>query len=97
MFYELFTISGFINRITQANIIVDLSCLSYALYNSWFVKQNGLERITVSSLGLESFNRSKGKIVTEVIILYIDLNSYLKRIFAYITPLSSYDIFLGLL
>jgi hypothetical protein len=97
MFYELFTISGFINRIAQANIIVDLRCLSYALYNSRFARQNGLERITVSLLGLEGFNGSKDKITTKVTILDIDLNSYLKRIFTYITLLSSYNIFLGLL
>ena len=29
MFYELFAISRFINRVAQANIIVDLGCLSY--------------------------------------------------------------------
>ena len=38
MFYELFTISGFINRIAEVNIIVDSGYLSYALYNSRFTR-----------------------------------------------------------
>ena len=97
MFCELFAISGFVNRIAQANIIVDLGCLSYTLYDSRFARQNSLERIVVSPLGLEGFDRSKDRVATEVAILDIDLNSYLEQIFAYITPLSSYNIFLSLL
>ena len=77
--------------------MVDSGCLSYALYNSRFARQNSLERITVSPLGLEGFDRSKDRIATEVAILDIDLDGYSERIFTYITPLSSYDIFLGLL
>jgi hypothetical protein len=97
IFCKLFAISGFINSIVQANIIVDLGCLSYTLYNSRFTRQNSLERILVSPLGLEGFDRSKDRVATKVAILDIDLNGYLERIFAYITPLSSHDIFLGLL
>ena len=96
MFYRLFTISGFINSIVQANIMVDSGCLSYALYNSRFTRQNSLERISVSPLGLKGFNGSKDRVATEVAILDIDLDGYSERIFAYITPLSGHDIFLGL-
>lgn len=96
MFCELFAISGFINGIAQANIMVDSSYLSYALCDSRFARQNGLERISVSPLGLEGFDKSKNRVATKVAILDIDLDGYTERIFAYITPLSSHDIFLGL-
>ena len=76
MFCELFAISGFINRIAQANIIVDSGCLSYALCDSRFARQNSLERISVSPLGLEGFDRSKDRVATEVAILDIDLDGY---------------------
>ena len=97
MFCEPFAIPGFVNSIAQANIIVDSGYLSYTLYNSRFTRQNSLERIIVSSLRLEGFDRSKYRVVTEVAILDLDLNGHTERIFAYITPLSGHDIFLGLL
>ena len=96
MFCELFAISRFVNRIAQANIIVDSGCLSYALCDSRFARQNNLQCIIVSPLGLEEFDGSKERIATEVAILDIDLDSYSERIFAYIIPLSGHDIFLGL-
>ena len=96
MFCRPFTISGFVNGIVQANIIVDSGCLSYALCDSRFARQNSLERISVSPLGLEGFNGSKDRVATKVAILDIDLDGYSERIFAYITPLSGHDIFLGL-
>ena len=76
--------------------MVDSGCLSYALCDSRFARQNNLKRILVSPLRLEGFNGFKDRIATEIAVLDIDLNSYLERIFAYITPLSSHDIFLGL-
>ena len=97
MFCKPFTISRFVNGIVEANIIVDLGCLSDTLYNSRFTRQNSLERILVSPLRLEGFNRSKDRIATKVAILDIDLDGYLEQIFAYITPVSSHDLFLGLL
>ena len=97
MFCEPFAIPGFVNSIAQANIIVDSGCLSYTLCDSRFARQNSLERITVSPLGLEGFDGSKYRVATKVAILDLDLNRYTERIFAYIIPLSGHDIFLGLL
>ena len=96
MFCEPFAIPGFVNGIAQANIMVDSGCLSYALCDSRFARQNSLERITVSPLGLEGFDGSKYRVATEVAILDLDLDGHTERIFAYITPLSGHDIFLGL-
>ena len=97
MFCELLAIPGFVNSIVQANIIVDSGCLSYTLCDSRFVRQNNLQRIPVTPLGLEGFDGSKNKVATEVAILDLNLDSYSERIFAYIIPLSGHDVFLGLL
>ena len=97
MFYELLAIPGFVNGIVQANIIVDSGCLSYTLCDSRFVQRNNLQRIPVTPLGLEDFDGSKNKVASEITILDLDLDGYSERVFAYITPLSGYDIFLGLL
>ena len=97
MFYKLLTIPGFVNSIVQANIIVDSGCLSYTLYDSRFTRQNNLQRILVNPLRLKGFDGSRNKVATEVAILDLNLDSYSEQIFAYITPLSGYNIFLGLL
>jgi hypothetical protein len=96
MFCQPFVISGFVDGITQANIMVDSGCLSYALCDHRFAQKNNLQRISVSPLGLKGFNGSKSSVATEVAILDLDLDGYSERIFAYITPLSGHDIFLGL-
>jgi hypothetical protein len=96
MFCEPFAIPGFVNGIAQANIMVDSGCLSYSLCDARFARRNNLQRITVSPLGLQGFNGSKGGIATEVAILDLDLDGYSERVFAYITPLGNHDIFLGL-
>jgi hypothetical protein len=96
MFCEPFAISGFVNGIAHANIMVDSGCLSYALCDSRFAQRNNLQRISVSPLGLESFNGTRTTKATEVAIIDIDLDGYSERIFAYITPLSGHDLFLGL-
>jgi len=97
MFCEPFAISGFVNGVAQANIMVDSGCLSYSLCDPRFAKRNSLQRISVSPLGLEGFDGSRERVATEVAILDIDLDGYTERIFAYITPLSSYyDVFLRL-
>jgi len=98
MFCELFAISGFVNGVAQANIMVDSSCLSYSLCDPRFVRRNSyIQRLSVSPLSLKGFDGSKRRVATEVAILDIDLDGYTERIFAYITPFSGYDIFLGLL
>ena len=76
--------------------MVDSGCLSYALCDSRFAQKNNLQRISVSPLGLEGFNGSKSSVATEVAILNLDLDGYSERVFAYITPLSGHDVFLGL-
>jgi len=97
MFCEPFAISGFVNGVAQANIMVDSGCLSYSLCDPRFAKRNSLQRISVSPLGLEGFDGSRERVATEVAILDIDLDGYTERIFAYITPLSGHhDVFLGL-
>jgi hypothetical protein len=96
MFCEPFAILGFVDGMAQANIMVDSGCLSYTLCDSRFARKNNLQRISVSPLGLEGFNGLKNSIATEVAVLDIDLDGYSERIFAYITPLSGHDIFLGL-
>ena len=96
MFCEPFAIPGFVNGIIQANVMVDSGCLSYALCDSRFAERNSLQRLPVSPLGLEGFNGSKSTTTSEVAIIDIDLDGYSERIFAYITPLSGHDIFLGL-
>jgi hypothetical protein len=96
MFCEPFAISGFVNGIAQASIMVDSGCLSYALCDSRFAQQNNLQRISVSPLGLESFDGSRTRKATEVVVINVDLDGYSERIFAYVTPLSGHDIFLGL-
>jgi reverse transcriptase-like protein/integrase-like protein/chromodomain-containing protein len=96
MFCKPFAILGFVNGTTQANIMVDSGCLSYALCDPQFAKKNNLQRISTPPLGLESFNGSQTTEATEVAVLDIDLDGYSERIFAYITPLSGHDLFLGL-
>lgn len=96
MFCEPFAISGFVNGTTPGNIMVDSGCLSYALCDSRFAQKNNLQRIPVSPLGLEGFNGSKSSVATEVAILDLDLDGYSERVFAYVTPISGHDIFLGL-
>lgn len=96
MFCEPFAISGFVNGTAPANIMVDSGCLSYALCDSRFAQKNNLQRISVSPLGLEGFNGSKSSVATEVAILDLDLDGYSERVFAYVTPISGHDIFLGL-
>lgn len=97
MFCEPFAISGFVNGTAPANIMVDSGCLSYALCDPRFAQKNNLQRISVSPLGLESFNGSKSSVATEVAILDLDLDGYSERVFAYVTPISGHDVFLGLL
>ena len=96
MFCEPLAKPGFVNGIVQAKIMVDSGCLSYALCDSRFARQNSLQRIPVTPLGLEGFDGSRNKVATEVAILDLDLDGYSERIFAYIIPLSGHDIFLGL-
>lgn len=96
MFCEPFAVSGFVNGTAPGNIMVDSGCLSYALCDSRFAQKNNLQRISVPPLGLEGFNGSKSSVAKEVAILDLDLDGYSERVFAYITPISGHDVFLGL-
>ena len=76
--------------------MINSGYLSYALCDSKFARRNKLPRLSVSPLTLEPFNGGTVSVAKEVTSFTVDIDGYKEKIFAYITPLGGYNIYLGM-
>ena len=93
-----FIVSTLVNKESYSKTLVDTGCLSYGLVSQHFALKNNLQRITIPSRKLTSFEAVSTDEVTEVATMSIDIDGhYEEQAFFYVIPrMESYDMILGL-
>ena len=97
MYYELIVVSTLVNNTSFARTIVNTSCLCYRLCNPMYTVQANLKHIKIKPFYIEAFDREKAiRPIQEVAVIDLDLEGFTDQVQFYITPLSKYNMYLGI-
>ena len=98
MYYKLIVVSTLVNNTSFARTMVNTSCLCYRLYNPMYTVQANLKHIKIKPFYIKAFNKEKAiRPIQEVAIIDLDLEGFTDQVQFYITPLSKYNMYLGIL